>query len=86
MILLNTLIYGYSGLILDRPALIRLTADIEAYKIDTVVVRSVDRIARDYLKANVWIKKINAHKVTLIALDGSHEIPNLRDELLGMIG
>ena len=35
---------GYSGGNLDRPALIKLLADIEAGKIDTVVVYKVDRL------------------------------------------
>ncbi len=37
---------GYSGGTLDRPALVRLLADIEAGKIDTVVVYKVDRLTR----------------------------------------
>jgi len=37
---------GYSGGKLDRPALIKLLADIEAGKIDTVVVYKVDRLTR----------------------------------------
>lgn len=37
---------GYSGGNLDRPALIKLLADIEAGKIDTVVVYKVDRLTR----------------------------------------
>jgi DNA invertase Pin-like site-specific DNA recombinase len=37
---------GFSGGSLDRPALIRLLADIEARKIDTVVVYKVDRLTR----------------------------------------
>ena len=37
---------GYSGGNLDRPALQRLMADIEAKKIDVVVVYKVDRLTR----------------------------------------
>jgi DNA invertase Pin-like site-specific DNA recombinase len=37
---------GFSGGNLDRPALIKLLADIEAGKIDTVVVYKVDRLTR----------------------------------------
>jgi len=37
---------GYPGGNLDRPALIKLLADIEAGKIDTVVVYKVDRLTR----------------------------------------
>ena len=37
---------GYSGGTLDRPALEQLLADIDAKKIDTVVVYKVDRLTR----------------------------------------
>jgi site-specific DNA recombinase len=37
---------GYSGGNLDRPALARLIADIQAKKVDTVVVYKVDRLTR----------------------------------------
>src|SRR5690242_1324160 len=44
---------GYSGGNLDRPALKRLVADIEAGSIDVVVVYKIDRLSRsltDFLK------------------------------------
>ncbi len=37
---------AYSGGTLDRPALRQLLADIEARKVDTVVVYKVDRLTR----------------------------------------
>ena len=37
---------AYSGGTMDRPALRRLLADIEARKVDTVVVYKVDRLTR----------------------------------------
>src|SRR5215204_732254 len=37
---------GYSGGTMERPALTRLVADIEAGKIDVVVVYKVDRLTR----------------------------------------
>ena len=37
---------GYSGGNMDRPALRRLMVDIEAGKIDTVVVYKIDRLTR----------------------------------------
>ena len=46
---------GISGGSLDRPALMRLLADIEAGKIDTVVVYKVDRLTRslgDFAKSS----------------------------------
>ncbi|MCW2370742.1 DNA invertase Pin-like site-specific DNA recombinase [Sphingobium sp. B11D3D] len=37
---------GYSGGSMDRPALVRLLADVEAGKIDVIVVYKVDRLTR----------------------------------------
>src|SRR6476661_7024539 len=40
---------GYTGGNMDRPALQRLMADIEAGKVDCVVVYKVDRLSRSLL-------------------------------------
>lgn len=40
---------GYTGANMERPALKRLLADIEAYKVDCVVVYKVDRLSRSLL-------------------------------------
>src|SRR5216684_8258933 len=43
------LIAGYTGANLDRPALRRLLTDIEAGRIDCVLVYKVDRLSRSLL-------------------------------------
>src|SRR4028119_1380235 len=40
---------GFSGASMDRPALRRLLADVEARKLDCVVVYKVDRLSRSLL-------------------------------------
>jgi predicted site-specific integrase-resolvase len=64
---------GYSGNNLNRPAFSKMEADIYAGKIDTVIVRCTDRIARDVFLMENWIADVRAKDVRLIALDGSHE-------------
>lgn len=61
---------GYSGLTLDRPALARLESDIKAGAIDTVIIRSVDRVARDLILCNNWIKEMERRGVKIVAVDG----------------
>ena len=61
---------GYSGNNLDRPAFLLMEADIGLGKIDTVLVSSTDRIARDMFLMWEWINGANAKGVRLIALDG----------------
>ncbi len=45
---------GYSGGSMDRPALQRLLADIEAGRIDVIVVYKVDRLTRRYPILPSW--------------------------------
>ena len=64
---------GYNGNNLDRPAFMQMEADIQAGKVDTVIVRSIDRIARDMFLCNKWVDSLGKRGVKLIAADGSHE-------------
>jgi DNA invertase Pin-like site-specific DNA recombinase len=45
---------GYSGGTLERPALKRLVSDIEAGRIDIVVVYKIDRLTRSLLDLFDW--------------------------------
>ena len=64
---------GCSGLTFERPAFTRMDADIKAGRIDTVIVKSIDRVARSLLLANNWVSGLDALGVKIIAMDGSHE-------------
>jgi len=66
---------GFSGLNLDRPAFAQMDAEISAGNIDTVIVRNIDRISRDYLLAAEWIGGLESRNAKLIAMDGSHAPP-----------
>ena len=68
---------GYNGLTLDRPAFVQLDADISAEKIDTIIVRSLDRVARNYMLADKWISNLKKRNVKIIAMDGSHDFPKI---------
>jgi DNA invertase Pin-like site-specific DNA recombinase len=71
----NFLIYadlGASGLTLDRPALNALKADIEAGRVDTVIVRDVTRIARGFLLAENFISWAGTHGANVFSItDGA---------------
>ena len=64
---------GFSGLNLDRPAFMQMDADIKAGMIDTVIVRDISRIARNFLLASEWLTELESRGVKLIATDGSLE-------------
>jgi site-specific DNA recombinase len=59
---------GFTGVNMDRPALRRLMADIEAGKIDTVVVYKVDRLSRSLLDFARTIETFEKHKVAFVSV------------------
>jgi DNA invertase Pin-like site-specific DNA recombinase len=59
---------GYSGGSMDRPGLKQLLADIEARKIDTVVVYRVDRLTRNLADFAKIIEAFDAHGVSFVSV------------------
>lgn len=59
---------GYSGGSMDRPGLKQLLADIEAGKIDTLVVYKVDRLTRSLADFAKIIEKFDGHGVSFVSV------------------
>jgi DNA invertase Pin-like site-specific DNA recombinase len=59
---------GYSGATMERPALRRLLDDIEAHKIDTVVVYKVDRLTRSLADFAKIIEIFDARSVSFVSV------------------
>lgn len=60
---------GFSGANFDRPAFKRMMEDIEARKVDCVIVKDLSRFGRDYIEAGRLIQKtFPAFSVRFIAL------------------
>lgn len=59
---------GFSGGSMERPALRRLMADIEAGKIDAVVVYKVDRLSRSLLDFARMMQTFEQHKVSFVSV------------------
>ena len=59
---------GFSGGDLDRPAMQRLMADIEAGKIDCVVVYKVDRLSRSLLDFARIMEVFEKHNVSFVSV------------------
>jgi site-specific DNA recombinase len=59
---------GFSGGNMDRPALKRLLADIEAGKIDAVVVYKVDRLSRSLLDFARMMEVFDRHHVAFVSV------------------
>jgi DNA invertase Pin-like site-specific DNA recombinase len=62
---------GFSGGTLDRPALKRMLADIEAGKIDVVVVYKIDRLSRSLMDFSRLVEVFDQHKVTFVSVTQS---------------
>jgi DNA invertase Pin-like site-specific DNA recombinase len=59
---------GYSGGSMERPALRQLLADIDAGKIDTVVVYKVDRLTRSLADFAKIIERFDASQVSFVSV------------------
>ena len=59
---------GYTGANMDRPAMRRLIADIEAGKIDCVVVYKVDRLSRSLLDFSRIMETFERYKVSFVSV------------------
>lgn len=59
---------GFTGANMDRPALRRLLADIEAGKVDCVVVYKVDRLSRSLLDFGKIIEAFERHKTSFVSV------------------
>lgn len=62
---------GVSGGTLERPALKRLIADIEAGLIDVVVVYKIDRLSRALLDFSRLVEVFDRHNVTFVSITQS---------------
>ena len=62
---------GFSGGTLERPALKRLLADIEAGRVDVVVVYKIDRLSRALMDFSKLVEVFDKHKVTFVSVTQS---------------
>ena len=62
---------GYSGGTLERPALRRLLAEIEAGSIDVVVVYKIDRLSRSLLDFSKLVELFDRKSVTFVSVTQS---------------
>jgi DNA invertase Pin-like site-specific DNA recombinase len=62
---------GYSGGTLERPALKRLLADIEAGRVDVVVVYKIDRLSRALMDFAKLVEVFDANNTTFVSVTQS---------------
>src|SRR3954469_16162966 len=59
---------GVSGATLERPALKRLLADIEAHRIDIVVVYKIDRLSRSLMDFSKLAETFDGNTVSFVSV------------------
>ena len=59
---------AFSGATLERPALQRLLGDVEAGRVDTIVVYKIDRLSRSLLDFTKLIETLEAYGTSLVAV------------------
>ena len=64
---------GISGGTLERPALKRLLADIEAGRLDIVLVYKIDRLSRSMLDFLKLVETFDGHNVTFVSITQSFD-------------
>src|SRR5450631_3656080 len=62
---------GYSGGSMDRPALLKLLADVAARRIDVIVVYKVDRLTRSLADFAKLVELFDAHDVSFVSVTQS---------------
>ncbi|MFY9684561.1 MAG: recombinase family protein, partial [Pseudolabrys sp.] len=62
---------GYSGGTLERPALKRLIADIDARRIDVIVVYKIDRLSRSLMDFAKLVEVFDRNTVTFVSVTQS---------------
>ena len=73
---------GVSGGTLERPALKRLLADVEAGKIDVVLVYKIDRLSRSMLDFLKLVEIFERHGVTFVSITQSFNTTNSMGRLM----
>ncbi len=72
---------GYTGANTERPAFQRLLADIEAGRIDIVVVYKVDRLSRSLLDFAAVMDRFNRHGVAFVSVTQNFSTANAMGRL-----
>ena len=68
---------GYSGTNFERPAFIRLMAEIEKSRIDCIIVKDLSRLGRNYIETGKYLERIfPMYGVRVIAINDNYDTAN----------
>ena len=73
---------GWSGTRWDRPDFVRLMDEIEAGRVENLVIKDMSRIGRDYLRVGLLMEKLREKNVRLIAINDNLDTSKGEDDFI----
>jgi len=73
---------GWSGTRWDRPDFLRLMDEIDAGRVETIVIKDMSRIGRDYLRVGLFMEKLREKDVRLIAINDNLDTAKGEDDFI----
>lgn len=62
---------GISGIRFDRPGFTAMMEEVEAGRVDTIIIKDMSRLGRDYLKVGQVMEILQQRGIRLIAINDS---------------
>lgn len=73
---------GHTGVDFNRPAWQEMIAEVEAGSVGTIIVKTLDRMGRNYLQTGLYREMFRERGVRLISMQEGHDSINGEDDLL----
>jgi DNA invertase Pin-like site-specific DNA recombinase len=73
---------GHSGVDFNRPAWQEMMAEVEAGNVGVIIVKTLDRMGRNYLQTGLYRELFKSRNVRLISMQEGHDSINGEDDLL----
>ncbi|GHU39139.1 hypothetical protein FACS1894105_13730 [Clostridia bacterium] len=73
---------GYSGVDFDRPSWQEMMSEVEAGNVGIIIVRTLDRMGRNYLQTGLYREMFKERGVRLISMGESHDSINGDDDIM----
>ena len=74
--------YGISGTRFDRPGFLTMMEEVEAGRVEAIVIKGMSRLGRDYLKVGQVMEILRQKGVRLIAINDGVDSLNRDDDLV----
>ncbi len=73
---------GHTGVDFNRPAWQEMMAEVEAGNVGVIIVKTLDRMCRNYLQAGLYRERFKSLQIRLISMQEGHDSINGDDDLL----